>query len=485
MLIPSQFSIMAVKHGTVAIVTDPHEVANTAGVDGIRFMQKDANNTPMKIFFGVPSCVPASPLEKSGAVLGAEDVEELIHEKEFYFLSEMMNFPGVIFNNNEVWRKLRAANKAGKPIDGHAPGLVGEDLKKYADAGITTDHECSTIEEAIEKIKLGMKILIRVGSAAKNFINLIPLIKDHRDSVMFCTDDCHPDYLKQGHINKIVARAISMGHDLYDVLKAACINPIVHYKLPVGLIKPNQPADFVVVNSLESFDVLETHINGECVFYNQEVQFNPSSIAPPIFPVRNKFEKKKLKVVSEGQIINIIGVIEGELITKWLKEKTPVGIGEEVVASSKNDFLKIVLLDRYENANPIVGFIRGFGLKQGAIAASIAHDSHHIIAVGCDDLSIDSALEWIVNNRGGLCFAKNNKLEGIPLPFFGLMTNHEGLEISKLYERLNEIVKQNGCALASPYMTASFMGLTVIPALKIYNKGLFDGSKFKHVNLFS
>lgn len=484
MMVPAQFAKMAVRHGTVAVVTDPHEVANVAGIEGIRFMQQNAKSVPLKFFFGVPSCVPASPLEKSGATLTAEDVERLIQEDDFYFLAEMMNFPGVIFNDTEVKGKLNAALKNRKPIDGHAPGLSGNNLVKYAEAGITTDHECSTAEEALEKIKLGMKILIREGSAAKNYSSLISLMHEYGSSVMFCTDDCHPDYLEKGHINKIVARAVADGYNLYDVLRSASVNPIKHYNLPVGSLEVNQPADFVIVKDLVSFDVLETVIDGDVVFANNEISFTAPSVKPPQFYFRSNHRKNNLKVSSTGTKINIIGVIEGELITKWLVEELHEPIGSIIKTNTDDDLLKIVLLDRYSNSLPVVAFIRGFGLKQGALAVSIAHDSHHIIAIGCDDKSIDTALEWIIANRGGLCYSISTSVEGIPLPFYGLMTNTNGLEVSKEYERINDTVKENGCKLSSPFMTASFMALTVIPELKIYHNGLFDASSFKHVDLF-
>lgn len=483
MLIPSRFARMAVKHGTVAVVTDPHEVANVAGVDGIEFMQNDASKVPMKFFFGLPSCVPASPMEKSGAIIGALEVEQLIKNNSFYYLAEMMNFPGVIYNDTEVHRKLAAAKELGKPIDGHAPGLAGEDLKKYIEAGITTDHECSTIEEAVEKINLGMKILIREGSAAKNYKNLIPLIKDYPDAVMFCTDDCHPDYLQKGHINKIVAQAIKEGYNLFDVLKATCINPVLHYKIPVGFIQEGSSPDFVVVSDLVNFDVLETYIKGEKVYGEGKVLFPVEQATPYQFPFRDTFNKNALKVYSKGGNINVIGAIDGELITKWIVEPLTEKEGEEVLAKPETDFLKIVLLDRYSNTAPVVGFIRGFGLNKGAIAASIAHDSHHIVAVGCDDTSIDAALDWIVKNRGGLCYTNSQEVDGIPLPFFGLMTDVEGQGISERYQQLNKKIHSNGCTLSSPFMTASFMALTVIPELKIYHKGLFDGIKFQHVDV--
>ena len=483
MLIPSVFARMAVRHGTVAVVTDPHEVANVASVDGIRFMVNDAKSTKLKFFFGIPSCVPASPLEKSGAIISADIVEELIKEKDFYFLAEMMNFPGVVFDDEEVHRKLRAAKKVGKPVDGHAPGLSGEQLNKYVKSGISTDHECSTQDEAIEKIQVGMKIQIREGSAAKNFEKLIPIIENHRDSVMFCTDDCHPDYLQKGHINKIVARAIEKGYDIYDVLYVACINPIKHYKLPIGAIEVNSNPDLTIVNDLKSFDVIETYINGEKVFDHDKVVLPESETLPNIFTFRKELKKERLNVFAKSSNMNVIGVIEGELITKWNKEKVLQPVGSIVEANISDDLLKIVLLDRYSNSDPVVGFIRGFGLKNGALAASIAHDSHHIIAVGCDDDSIYKALMWIIENRGGICYT-NDETEGIPLPFYGLMTNISGEKVSELYQKLNRKVKDSGCTLVSPFMTASFMALTVIPELKIYHKGLFDATSFKHVDLF-
>lgn len=484
MLIPSQFAKMALKQGTIAVVTDPHEVANVAGIEGVRFMMNNALKVPLKFYFGVPSCVPASPLEKSGAELKAKDVEKLILENGFHFLAEMMNFPGVVNGDSEVLAKLRAAKQAGKRVDGHAPGLSGVSLKKYAQAGITTDHECSTVEEAIEKINLGMKILIREGSAAKNLVNLLPIIQNHPEYVMFCTDDCHPDYLKDGHINKIVARAIEMGYDLFDVLKAACINPIEHYQLPLGQLREGHLADFVLLDNLKDFNVIATYINGDEVYSRGVVNFEVKKEKLPQFPFRTRHTKNKLKVLSKGKRINVIGAVDGELLTDWIKLTCVVNIGEEVKVNIKEDLLKIVLLDRYSDSDPIVAFIKGFGLKRGAIAASVAHDSHHIISIGCDDHSIDSALEWVVLNKGGMCYANQENLEAIPLPFFGLMTSEEGASVSEKYERLNNLVKQNGSTLGSPFMTASFMALTVIPKLKIFHNGLFDGIDFKRVDLF-
>ena len=482
MLTPARFAEMAVRHGTVGVVTDPHEVANVAGIPGIDFMRENGKKVPLEFFFGVPSCVPASPLEKSGAVISAADVETMISNPEFYYLSEMMNFPGVIFDDDEVSRKLASARNACKPIDGHAPGVGGGDLTKYASAGITTDHECSTLVEAMEKISAGIKILIREGSAAKNFDTLIPLLRQHADMLMFCTDDCHPDYLLKGHINKLVSRAVKAGYDLYDTLTAACINPIIHYKLPLGSLREGDRADFVLVNNLEDFDVLETWINGQQVFHSEKAGFAIPDSVPPPYPFRKTFNPGMLKTIALTSKMNVIRAIDGELLTEH--EVVNCNPGEVIVSNAGDDLLKLVLLDRYSEDAPVVAFVKGFGLKNGALACSVAHDSHHIIAVGADDSSIDQSLQWIVKNRGGLCAVKNHEVLGIPLPFFGLMTQKPGAEAAREYEQLNDLAVNLGSHLAAPFMTLSFMALTVIPRLKINHKGLFDGIAFSNIPLF-
>ena len=486
MLIPSRFAHMAVQHGTVAVVTDPHEVANVAGVEGIRFMVDDAKQVPINFYFGVPSCVPASPLEKSGAVLNHEQVSDLLSQRDFYFLAEMMNFPGVIHDNEDVLLKLLAAKKNGKPVDGHAPGLTGSDLVKYVKAGITTDHECSNVDEAIEKIKLGQLIQIREGSAARNLDSLLPLISDYADSIMFCTDDSHPDYLQKGHINKIVARAVAKGYDLFSVLAIATQNPQKHYGFSLGQLRENDQADFVIVDNLTDFNVSETYINGERVFYNGLVSFDLHRSPKPKYPFRTtKPNKQQLAVTVKGDSLNVIEALPGELFTNWIKIPISQPIGEYLNPMIDEDIIKIVLLDRYDNSEPMVGFIKGFNLKQGAIAASIAHDSHHILAVGANDESICKALDWIIDNRGGLCFANNSNIHGISLPYFGLMTDENGIEVSTLYNTLKQFVSSSGSTLDDPFMTASFMGLTVIPNLKINHNGLFDVIKFESVPLFN
>ncbi|MFW5725765.1 MAG: adenine deaminase [Bacteroidota bacterium] len=483
MLIPSRFARLAVKHGTVGVVTDPHEVANVAGIPGVEFMIANGKTVPMQFFFGAPSCVPASPMEKSGAVITADDVKQLLQRPEFWYLSEMMNFPGVIFDDQEVKAKLQSAVEMGKPVDGHAPGLMGDDLLKYVKSGISTDHECSTREEAREKLALGMKVLIREGSAARNFDNLIPLLKTYSEMLMFCTDDCHPDYLLRGHINKLASRAVKAGYDLYDVLKVACVNPVKHYRLPLGLLQPGDSADFAVVENLEDFDVISVHIKGIPVFELGQLNFGTSAVVAPPFPFRSIHDKGQLKVVATGSRLNVIKAIDGELITKWHTESCVQG--EEIKSDPENDLLKLVLLNRYDNSPPVVAFIKGFGLKEGALACSVAHDSHHIIAVGCDDVSLDNALQWVVENRGGMCSARKDTVRGVALPFFGLMTDKNGEQVAADYEHLTREANDSGSTLSSPFMTLSFMALTVIPHLKINHNGLFDGNTFKNIELFT
>ena len=482
MLLPSRFAHEAVKHGTVGVVTDPHEVANVAGMPGINFMVEDARQVPLGFYFGAPSCVPASPLEKSGAVISSQDIQSLLKRADFYALSEMMNYPGVVNNDPDVKEKINIAIHAGKPVDGHAPGLTGKDLLKYISAGVSTDHECSSLQEAKEKMYSGMKILIREGSAAKNFSNLIPLLKEFPDKIMFCTDDCHPDYLIKGHINKLVSLAIKQGYDIFDVLSAACINPVYHYNLPIGLVKKNDRADFAIVEDLHEFKVISTYINGIPVFENGKVSFELPAPSQPVFKFREKHNQKNISVKAKSSLYNVIGVVDGELLTHKIIEKcTP---GSIINSNISKDILKVVLLDRYDETPPIIGFVKGFGLKHGSLGASIAHDSHHIIAVGVDDNDINNALKWIIANKGGICFSHKNQIKGIKLPWFGLMTNMKAFEAAGEYDHINVLAKESGSNLASPFMTLSFLALTVIPELKINHNGLFDSKSFENISLF-
>ena len=483
MLIPSEFARIAVTHGTVATVSDPHEIANVLGIEGVKYMIENGNLVPFKFYFGAPSCVPATDFETAGARLEAEDIEFLFKEFDLKYLSEMMNYPGVLFNAPDVMEKISIAQKYGKPIDGHAPGLRGEDAKKYVSAGISTDHECFTIDEALEKISYGMKILIRDGSAAKNFVELHPLIQLQKDMIMFCSDDKHPDDFVEGHINDVVKRAMELGYDLYDVLQIACLNPIDHYGLDVGTLNVGDAADFIEVSSLAEFKNIATYINGVKVSENGKTLIN--SVEAKIVNNFNIGPKKPEDFTVEHQSgkIRVIEAIEGQLITNELHLDAKVEKGF-VVSDLDKDVLKMTVVDRYNEVKPAVGFIKNFGLKSGAIASCVGHDSHNIIAVGVDDESIAAVVNAVIEHKGGIAILVDGKVEVLPLTVAGIMSNEDGWTVAKKYSDLNILPKKIGCHLHSPYMTLSFMALLVIPALKLGDKGLFDGSKFEFVNLF-
>ena len=482
MVVPSHFAVAAVRHGTVAIVTDPHEIANVMGKEGVRFMTENAGTVPVKILFGAPSCVPATDFESSGARLNADDISELLKEDRVGFLAEMMNFPGVIYDDREIYKKISVAQRAGVPIDGHAPGLCGDELKKYINAGITTDHECSSLEEALEKISLGMKILIREGSAAKNLEALAPLMKYHPDRVMLCTDDLHPETLEKGHINKIVARLINMGYDLFDVVSAASKNVFEHYKINAGILREGDPADFIVVDDPSRMNILQTWIDGRCVYDGENTLFSPGKVAKVNRFNCNRLLPGEISVRNQGGNIRIMVARNGELLTE--AEVTDAGKGEYVMTDPGKDILKIVVKERYNDGAPAVGFIKGFGLKSGAMATSVAHDSHNIIAVGCSDRAITTAINMIVDAEGGMSVVSEEGEDILKLPVAGIMSDMPVTAMARKYERLSETAKGLGCRLDAPFMTLSFMALLVIPKLKLSDRGLFDGIAFKHVPLF-
>lgn len=484
MLVPSEFAQIAVQHGTVATVSDPHEIANVCGVEGVRYMIHNAGQVPLKFCFGAPSCVPATPFETAGAVIDAAGIEKLLRDDQIYYLAEMMNFPGVLNGEEEVLRKIAVAKALNKPVDGHAPGLRGALALQYIQAGITTDHECTTLEEALDKIAGGMKILIREGSAAKNYQALHPLFKTHPQQLMLCSDDKHPDELLKGHINRLVLRALKDGHDLFDVLYAACIHPVQHYSLPVGYLREGDPADFIVVDDFERLNILRTYINGEKVFTNGKVFFERIPV-----PKINNFkchtiEEAAVALLHEGSDpvdVKVIEALDGEIIT---------GSGSAVLNPVKGrlcsdvcqDVLKIVIVNRYRNAPPSVGFIRNFRLKQGAVASSVAHDSHNIVAVGVDDKAIVSVVNAVIRCEGGIAVYDDKETHVLPLPVAGLMSDKDISEVAGHYELLDTKAKELGCMLQAPFMTLSFMALPVIPQLKMTDKGLFDVSIFDFVN---
>jgi len=484
MLIPSEFARIAVTHGTVATVSDPHEIANVLGVDGVQFMIDNGKKVPFKFYFGAPSCVPATPFETSGAALDSIAIEKLLKSDDIYYLAEMMNFPGVIFDDVEVLSKIKAAKYNNKPIDGHAPGLKGKDLVKYANAGVSTDHECFSMEEAIEKINNGMKVQIREGSAAKNFEVLVNLLDKYADSIMFCSDDKHPDDLQKGHINLLVKRAINKGFDPLKVIRTVTYNPVMHYKLSVGLLQINDDADFIIVNNLKDLEVLKTYIKGTLVAENGATLIK--SVAESSLNLFNATEitEKDIKVDASASKIKVIKAIEGQLITEAeiLEPKIENGF---VVSDTERDILKIIVLNRYHKAKPAIGFIQNFQMKSGAIASTVAHDSHNIIAVGASDKDIVRAVNLLIKTKGGISLVNGEDERLLPLPVAGLMSNEDGYQVAQKYELINNKVKLTGSTLKSPYMTLSFMALLVIPALKLSDKGLFDGTKFEFTTLNS
>jgi adenine deaminase len=482
MITPGAFAIAAVRHGTTGVVSDPHEIANVLGIDGIDFMINDAGKVPFNFWFGAPSCVPATDFETSGASVDCRDIEKLLQRKEIKYLSEMMNYPGVISNDEEIIKKITIAKRLKKPVDGHAPGLTGEGLKKYAEAGISTDHECSTIAEAREKIALGMKILIREGSAARNLKALKELYNSNPDMVMLCSDDLHPEMLLNGHINKLVASLISDGYNIFDVIRSCTLNPILHYGLDAGLLQTGQSADFIIVDDYREMTVRETWIKGINVYKNGQVLFDYKK-GEKI----NKFNCSQIKpseteIKEKGQKFLAIEAYDGELLTK----KLVIDAGQKMFAGCdiSEDILKIVVKDRYNDGPPAVGFIKGFGLQDGAFASSVAHDSHNIICIGTNDEDIAVAINEIVRMKGGLSISAAGKTSRLALNIAGIMSDKTCREVAESYISLSDQVRSLGCKMQAPFMTLSFMALLVIPELKIGDKGLFDVNKFSLVDLF-
>jgi len=484
MLIPSEFARLAVVHGTVATVSDPHEIANVCGMKGVAFMIENGNTVPFKFNFGAPSCVPATVFETAGAELTSKEVEDLLRREDVSYLSEMMNFPGVLNGDEEVMKKIAAAKKFEKPVDGHAPGLRGSDAKRYIDAGISTDHECFTAEEALDKLQHGMKIIIREGSAAKNFEALIELLNVYPDQMMFCSDDKHPDSLVEGHINQLCARAVAKDIDVFKILQAACVNPVGHYKLKVGLLRENDFADFVVIKDLKNFEVLQTYVNGELVAENGKSLIDQQlAIGNAVnnFSCSKKGAQDFEVAVGNDPLPRLaMEALDGQLITNKIPFKPKIEQGN-IVSDVENDVLKIVVVNRYKDAPVAKAFIKNFGLKKGAIASSVAHDSHNIVAVGVDDESLCRAVNLVIEKQGGVSCVGNHDLI-LPLPVAGLMSAEDGYEVAKKYSEIDKAAKALGSTLSAPFMTLSFMALLVIPHLKLSDLGLFDGDSFTFIS---
>jgi len=482
MLVPSEFAKIAVVHGTVATVSDPHEIANVLGVKGVEFMIENGQKVPLKFNFGAPSCVPATSFESAGAIIDAADIQLMMENPDIKYLAEMMNYPGVLFDDAEVLAKIQHAKNNNKPIDGHAPGLRGEDATKYIAAGISTDHECFTYDEALEKLQKGMKIIIREGSAAKNFDALIALLPEHFENMMFCSDDKHPDDLLLGHINQLCERAVAKGIDVFKVLQAACVNPVHHYNLEVGLLQKGDAADFILVDNLKEFNVLETYINGELVAKNGK-----SFVKSVPFEILNNFNTDTKKVAdfrfeSSANKIRVIEALDGELVTNQM-EATSLIVAGNLVSNTATDVLKMTVVNRYKNEVPAIAFIKNFGIKEGAIASSVGHDSHNIIAIGVSDEAICKAVNLVIENSGGICAVNASEEKIVSLPVAGIMSDLSAEEIGKAYAKLDQMAKEMGSKLSAPYMSLSFMALLVIPSLKLSDKGLFDGTSFKFTSL--
>lgn len=484
MLIPSEFARLAVCHGTVATISDPHEIGNVLGKDGVKFMIDNGLKTPFKFYFGAPSCVPATQFETAGATITVQDIEEIFSWPNVNYLAEMMNFPGVLHKDPEVMAKIELAHKLGKQVDGHAPGLRGEQAKKYIEAGITTDHECFTKEEALDKLTYGMKIIIREGSAAKNFEALWELIDEYPDKVMLCSDDKHPNDLAVNHINKLASRAINKGCDLFNVLRVASYNTIKHYKMDVGILQVNDPADFCIVTDLKEFNVTATYINGELVAENGKTLINSVDENPINNFHCSPITEEQIQLKDEQKAINIIEVEDGQLITKKITDFTNSNEGVLQPDVTK-DILKIVVVNRYFDAPPAVSFIKNVGLKKGAIASCVAHDSHNIIAVGTNDKDICNAVNLIIEDKGGVSLANGENQKIVSLPVAGIMSHKDGYKVADAYEAIDEESKKLGATLAAPYMTLSFCALLVIPELKLSDKGLFDGNTFSFISPYA
>jgi adenine deaminase len=482
MLVPSEFAKLAVTHGTVATVSDPHEIANVLGVEGVEFMIANGKKVSFKFNFGAPSCVPATSFESAGAVIDSDDIKALMDNPDIKYLAEMMNYPGVLFDDEEVLKKIAWAKHYNKPVDGHAPGLRGDDVTKYINAGISTDHECFTYEEGLEKLQKGMKVIIREGSAAKNFEALIDLLPEHFENMMFCSDDKHPDDLLLNHINKLCARAVAKDMDVFKVLQMACINPVKHYNLDVGLLQVGDFADYAVVEDLTHFKAIQTYINGELVFDKGR-----SLIESVPFEILNNFNTSKKQVSdfrfeSSAKQIRVIEALNGELVTNEVIENALIESGN-LISNVDADILKMTVVNRYQNQKPSIAFIKNFGLKEGAIASSVGHDSHNIIAVGVSDEAICKAVNLIIESKGGICAVSNSESKVVSLPVAGIMSDASGEIIGNQYAKLDKMAKAMGSKLHAPYMTLSFMALLVIPSLKLSDKGLFDGTNFKFTSL--
>lgn len=480
LLCPSRFAEAAVPHGTTAVVTDPHEIANVLGVPGIAWMREDAACAPFRVFFTAPSCVPATPFETSGATLGPAEVEKLLAEDDVVALGEVMNYHGAIARDPDVMAKIRAARVSGKPIDGHGPLLAGNALREYLSLGISTDHECTGAAEAFEKHDLGMRILVRDGSAAKNLAALAPFARMHE--FLLVTDDILASDLLAGHLDTRLATAVSLGVEPLHALRAATIRPAEHYRLPLGAMAKGRKADAVRVADLSSFAVEEVYIGGTLVAAGGAAAFAPRPVPMPgaIRIAPKGADDFALPASGRSAKVRVIRVIPDEIVTGSETADLRVEHGR-VVPDAGRDVLLISVVNRYREAPVASGFVSGFGLKTGAIASSVAHDSHNIIAVGTNPGDMAAAVGAIVRESGGLAACGGGSATVLPLPLAGLMSGDPPRDVHERLERLHAAACGMGCVLPRPFMTLSFLSLLVIPRLKIGDRGLFDADAFRFV----
>jgi adenine deaminase len=484
MLVPSEFARLAVVHGTVGTVSDPHEIANVLGMEGVDYMIENGKKVNFKFNFGAPSCVPATSFETAGAEINVDEIKELLQNPEIKYLAEMMNWPGVLHADPMVMAKIAAAKELQKPIDGHAPGLMGADAEKYIKAGISTDHECTILEEAKHKLANGMKIMIREGSAAKNFEALFPIIDLYPDMVMFCSDDKHPDYLVKSHINELVKRAVAKGLDFFNILQAACINPILHYNLDIGILRVGDPADFIVIDEPKHFNILQTYINGELVAEKGDSKIQSMKSKPINNFKATPIAAEDLKLEIIGKKVRVIKALDGQLITEPLLLKSAL-VDNKDQCSIDNDLLKLVVVNRYDKTQIAVAYINNFGLARGAISSTVAHDSHNIIAVGTSDTELTKVINALISTGGGINASDGKVLHHLALDVAGLMSTGDGYKVAEEYTAIDNFTKKElGSTLTSPFMTLSFMALLVIPSIKLSDKGLFDAANFNFCNVF-
>lgn len=478
MLCPSRFAEAAIPHGTTCTISDPHEIANVVGMEGIEYMIKDAQ--VLKVYYTAPSCVPATAFETSGGTITDKDIDTLFKRYNLISLGEVMNFPGVILKNYEIMKKIAVAKKYEKPIDGHAPGLSGADLKAYCDQGISTDHECTSLEEAQEKQNLGMKIMIREGTAPKNLKALLGL--DY-DRCFLVSDDLHAEDLQKGHIDCLLKKAVSHGIDPVKAVKMVTINPAEHYSLNNGVIAPQRAADIVLVDDLSQFSVKKVFIDGVLQAVDGKPLFtvNPIQLKSTLSTTRVSPSDYAVRSENPTVKVRVITVVEGQLCTKASEAYLSCENGV-VLTDTEQDILKLAVVERYGHNRIAIAFVRGFGLKEGALASSVAHDSHNIICVGVSDRCMAEAVVTLRDIEGGIVSC-NTETRFLKLPVGGLMSYEPVDTVAEYHKEVEEYAQKMGCTLENPFMQLSFLALLVIPELKLSDKGLFDSERFAFVDV--